>query len=61
MNVPCKGCADRNATCHAECERYAAYAAERERIRKRRSEESAAQTAIIRAIERTMKYGPWKK
>lgn len=30
---PCKDCSERSVRCHAECERYKAYAAEREEIR----------------------------
>ncbi len=61
MTVPCRDCTDRNATCHAECERYAAFAAERERIRQKRGEENAVETAKRKAIERTKKCTVWKK
>lgn len=27
MNCPCKGCADRRAKCHAECQKYKEYRA----------------------------------
>lgn len=30
---PCKGCPDRSVRCHAECEHYKAFAADREEIR----------------------------
>lgn len=30
---PCKDCPDRSVRCHAECERYKAFTAEREEIR----------------------------
>jgi len=31
--APCKDCPDRTVGCHASCEKYIAFAAERERIR----------------------------
>lgn len=30
MSVPCKGCEERSAECHATCKKYAEYRAERE-------------------------------
>ena len=36
MNAPCKGCKTRSPTCHAECQRYLEYAAEREQFRNKR-------------------------
>lgn len=40
-NVPCIECKDRSATCHAACERYAAwkkgYNAEKEKIQKEKN------------------------
>jgi len=38
LKCPCQGCGDRDATCHARCERYQEYFAECEKIRKRRKE-----------------------
>ncbi len=36
MICPCKGCKERNEHCHADCERYLAFAAECEMLRKER-------------------------
>ena len=36
MNVPCKGCTKRHATCHAECYEYKAYRADVEEVKKAR-------------------------
>lgn len=33
IQPPCKDCPDRTVGCHASCEKYTAFAAERERIR----------------------------
>ena len=34
MKIPCqKDCPDRNATCHAECEKYLAFSREQEKRR----------------------------
>ena len=33
MNAPCKDCPDRQVLCHASCEKYLAYRAERDRRR----------------------------
>lgn len=32
MNAPCRGCPDREVGCHAGCELYKAYRAERDRM-----------------------------
>ena len=40
MTAPCRGCEDRTPECHCTCERYAAYAKEREEIRRKRKEEA---------------------
>jgi len=43
MKIPCvKDCPDRTPECHADCERYAKYAAWRETIRQKRAEKSRA-------------------
>ena len=31
MKPPCKGCPERHELCHAECEKYIAYRADRDR------------------------------
>lgn len=38
MTVPCKDCADREVGCHANCQRYRDYAAERENVRQIKAE-----------------------
>ena len=40
MIVPCRGCADRVVGCHGNCEKYAAFKAEIEKIRKIKSFEA---------------------
>lgn len=39
MTAPCYRCQDRTTTCYSDCPRYAAFAAERAQIRKRREED----------------------
>ena len=39
MNSPCKNCPERHKLCHSECEKYAVFAAEKERIRAKRMKE----------------------
>ena len=39
MNSPCKNCPGRYILCHSECEKYAVFAAEKERIRAKRMKE----------------------
>ena len=48
MKCPCKDCKDRAVNCHAECERYGAYAKEREAIRKARHDERLADSEHAR-------------
>lgn len=40
MTCPCKGCDGRNEHCHAECERYLAFAAECDQRRKERGRDA---------------------
>lgn len=42
MEPPCKGCEDRQAACHSTCERYKAYRARVDEVKKRRAEEHLA-------------------
>lgn len=55
MRCPCKDCKDRaingHVTCHSSCERYGAYAEEREVIRKARQDAKSADS------EHQRKYG----
>lgn len=39
MNSPCKNCPERHTLCHSKCEKYAVFAAEKERIRANRMKE----------------------
>lgn len=55
MDNPCKGCEERTAYCHADCERYARYAREladtREKKRARKEIEYAIWETLIRTSE----------
>lgn len=48
MTAPCKECPDRTAECHATCERYAAYAKEREQERRNRHKADEVSTVGAR-------------
>lgn len=37
-DAPCRDCASRKVGCHAGCERYKAYAEQRERVRQNRQD-----------------------
>ena len=37
-DAPCRDCASREVGCHAGCERYKAYAEQRERVRQNRQD-----------------------
>lgn len=54
MIAPCNGCSDRTVrpNCHSTCERYLAYAAEREKIREARKTQQDATTALIKGAEK---------
>lgn len=52
MKVPCSGCDDRHAGCHAECERYSAWSSERREAKQRDYESRVAERY---AIERDKK------
>lgn len=56
MNSPCHGCRDRTAVpnCHASCERYATFAAERERIRRARELEGTVDKLHEDAVRRML-------
>ena len=47
MKAPCFQCPDRSAHCHADCPRYAAYAAERAKILEARRKDHDAISALI--------------
>ena len=40
MNSPCKNCPERRKLCHSDCDKYAVFAAEKERIRANRMKEN---------------------
>ena len=48
MTAPCKDCSERSAECHAKCERYAAYAKEREQERRNRHKADEVSTVGAR-------------
>ena len=57
MKPPCFGCGNRSPTCHGSCTRYAAFVAEREKIRQRRNAETDIDEIIIRnAAARKLKW-----
>lgn len=47
MMSPCYQCTRRSATCHAECEQYAAYAEYRQKIREARQMEHEANATRV--------------
>lgn len=55
MNAPCKDCKDRHAGCHSECERYQAYAAEREAINAKKREAANADGYLFAKIKKLNK------
>lgn len=57
MKPPCYHCPDRSVTCHGSCSHYAAFVAEREKIRQRRNAETDIDEIIIRnAVSRKLKW-----
>lgn len=52
MMPPCYECKDRAPGCHGKCQRYAAFAAEREDIRKKKALEGDASDASFCGRER---------
>lgn len=59
MTNPCKrDCPDRSPTCHTECEKYRAYAAEKAAQRARRWEESQVTNALCEGRIRRGGYDP---
>ena len=47
MKGACKDCADRHVGCHSDCERYAAYMAERRKINAARAQEHMIDGVLI--------------
>lgn len=52
MTAPCKDCQDRHEGCHGECERYKAYAAEREAINAKKREAASADGYLFAKIKK---------
>lgn len=52
MNSPCKDCPVRHKLCHSECAKYAAFAAEKERIRANQMKECDEFSFIIESRKR---------
>lgn len=57
MRVPCYGCTERRAGCHARCERYAEFSEECRRINdeRRRINLSDSEDIIIKGVMRQRK------
>lgn len=57
MECPCRYCEDRHTGCHASCERYAGYDAERKAISKARFEQLELDTLQVdRLLKRRKKW-----
>ena len=59
--APCKGCSDRTAGCHGNCEGYAAWVKEKEAINdkilsNKTTENLSKETAINSLIKRKKRY-----
>ena len=54
MKAPCKDCQDRHVGCHADCERYQAYAKVFEAAREKRAKRNDVDYFISRRIDHTM-------
>ena len=55
MKVPCRGCPDRLLGCHSNCQRYKAYRAELEELRKAGKVKMDAARASFDGRERVTK------
>ena len=61
MNAPCKNCEDRHTGCHAECEKYKAFAEEREKHRQERGLKTASMPELPRkVVKQIWKEERWK-
>lgn len=58
MTAPCKDCLNRRRLCHSECEKYAAFQAEREQIKQYNLREQIAYDA---SWGKGQRYGHRKK
>ena len=57
MNAPCKNCERRHLHCHASCESYKAFAAERAKAREKALVENRADDVIFRKLRRLARRG----
>ena len=56
---PCKSdCPDRRVGCHAECEKYKAYRADREKLYKKRMTDKDITTYLVESKKRCEKKKP---
>jgi len=55
MYVPCKGCKERCMACHSTCDKYKAFAKERQEARQRRALELAAEDMDIQNMKKVAK------
>lgn len=51
-HAPCKGCTERYAGCHSECEKYAKYAEKVKKAREKRLEEHLIADEILQVLKR---------
>lgn len=55
MKPPCKDCKDRAVGCHGQCERYAEFDAERDKIRRKKAEEAVGAEMVSVSFHRVQK------
>lgn len=55
-DAPCRDCVSREVGCHAGCEKYKAYAEQRERVRQNRQDFCIERTSGIHSRERWLKF-----
>lgn len=61
MEIPCKGCTERNAECHVDCERYKEFQKVVERIRKERVKQKQKESCNFNSVYYTMTKERLKK
>lgn len=61
MVIPCKGCTERNAECHVDCERYKEFQKVVERIRKERVKQKQKESCNFNSAYYTMTKERLKK
>ena len=57
MTPPCKGCEERTAECHGTCERYGAWAEERQRVNEQKNKEKKLREYYIELGHKIRKRG----